>query len=325
MTIEVINSRIDVHSHYLPARYMELLRASGGRVLSPPHDPSTLDKLVAGQDEAGVSTQILSTGPHSPYINNKEGAVTCAREINDAYRAVIEAYKGRFAAFGSVPLPHVGEASAEGCRCLDELGFAGIHLGCSILGRPLDDPEFEEFWQELDRREAIVFVHPGGILLGSEPGLAGMNDPLIAVTIGSAAELATTTLRLVVLRRRFSRIRFVICVLGGALPFFYERINNAAPMFGRNFIAKDTTRPLIDELREFYYDTTHEDDVDALIKARKVFGIEQILLGSDAPARSPASALAFVRAAGFPVSECSAILDRNAAGLLAHRLSRHKH
>jgi predicted TIM-barrel fold metal-dependent hydrolase len=214
----------------------------------------------------------------------------------------------------------IGPASAEGCRCLDDLGFVGIHLGCSILGRPLDDPEFDELWQELDRRDAVVFVHPGGIRLGNEPGLAGMDDPLLAGIIAGAAEVTTATLRLVGLRGRFSRIRFVICLLGGVLPFLYERINAYAPIFGKNSILKNATRPLIDELRAFYYDTTLDDDVDALVKARKLYGVDRLVLGSDAPLRSPAKAIAFVKAAGFPVAECNAILDQNAAGLLSKRL-----
>ncbi|MES2257014.1 MAG: amidohydrolase family protein [Pseudomonadota bacterium] len=321
MTIALNTARIDVHAHYLPARYLEMLRAAGGRVLSPAHDEDTLAHLVAGQDAAGVQTQVLSTGPHSPYLHDASAAIACAHEINDSYAAVVDRSGGRFAAFGSVPLPHVGPASAEGCRCLDELGFAGIHLGCSILGRPLDDPEFDEFWQELDRREAIVFVHPGGVLMGAEPGLAGMDDPMLAVVIGSAAEVATTTMRLIGLRRRHARIRFVICILGGVLPYLYKRLDHAAGAFGKKLLG-DMQRPLIEELRGFYYDTTLDDDVDALIKARDLYGADRLLLGSDAPKGTPAAAIDFVRAAGFPVSECNAILDRNAADLLAHRLRR---
>jgi len=320
VAIDLTDSRIDVHSHYLPTRYIEMLRAAGSRIFGAPHEPTMLDQMIAGQDEAGVSTQILSTGPHSPYLRDEAAAIACAREVNDAYASVVDASKGRFAAFGSVPLPHVGSATAEACRCLDELGFAGIHLGCSILGRPLDDPEFDPFWQALNERDAIVFLHPGGILLGTEPGLAGMNDPLLAVIIGSAAEVATATIRLIGVRNRFPRIRFVIAILGGVLPYLYERLKTYAPIFGKNVVGKYTSRSFEEELREFYFDTTLDDDVSALIKARDVYGIDRILLGSDAPAKAPAKAIAFVKSSDFSATECDAILDHHAAGLFSERL-----
>ena len=151
-------------------------------------------------------------------------AKAAAREVNDTYKDVVDRYGGRFAAFGSVPLPHGQAAAEEAVRCLDELDFAGIHFGCSALGHALDDPEFQDMWSELDKREAVIYVHPGGILSGSEPGLAGMDDAGIAVTVGSAAELATAALRLASLCRQHRRLRVIIGLLGGALPFLIQRV-----------------------------------------------------------------------------------------------------
>ncbi len=312
--------RIDVHAHYLPLRYMDMLRAAGMKTFSPPHPPALLGQLIAGQEQAGVAVQILSTGPHSPYFQDEAAADACAVEINDSYHQAVASSGGRLAAFGSVPLPHVALATREACRCLDELGFAGIHLGCSTLGRTLDDPGFEPFWEQLNLRAAIIFVHPGGILLGTEPGLAGMSDPLLAVTIGSAAELAGTTLRLIGLRTRFPRLRFILGLLGGVLPLLYERINHFAPVLGKDLLGRYSTRPLRDELREFYYDTTLDDDVQVLRKAREVYGCDRLIFGSDAPAKSPAKNAAFLQSAAFSDAEMNAILSETAAELFRERL-----
>ena len=180
---------------------MSLLREGDGPTFGAAHDDATLTRMIEGQDEVGITLQILSTGPNSPYLRDKAQAATAARHVNDAYKDVVDRYGGRFAAFGSAPLPHADVAVREAVRCVDELAFAGLHFGCSALGRPLDDPSFSEMWAELDQREAIIYVHPGGVLCGTEPGMAGMDDAGIAVTIGSAAELATATLRLVGLCR----------------------------------------------------------------------------------------------------------------------------
>ena len=52
-----------------------------------------------------------------------------ARLANDRYADLCAEYPARFAAFGTVPLPHVDAALAELARCLDELGVLGITVG----------------------------------------------------------------------------------------------------------------------------------------------------------------------------------------------------
>lgn len=41
-------------------------------------------------------------------------------------------------------------------------GVVGVSLGCSVLGKPLDDPALDPFFAELDHRRTVAFVHPLG-------------------------------------------------------------------------------------------------------------------------------------------------------------------
>ncbi len=308
---------IDVHAHHLPAAYMALLREGNGPVFGAAHDESTLRRMMEGQDEAGIDVQILSTGPNSPYLSDARLAEAAARNVNDRYRRIVDESGGRFLAFGSVPLPHGNEAAEEAIRCLDELGFAGIHLGCSALGRPLDDPSFAEMWAELDRRAAVVYIHPGGILCGSEPGLAGMNDPGIAVTIGSAAELATAALRLAGLCRTRRRLRIIIGLVGGSLPFLLQRVIWLGGRFkGSSLLAEQgEDGSLLAELRRFSYDVNFLPDPAVLVSAREAYGLDRLLFGSDSPSVEPKVTLQFMRDAGMNEAEVAGVLSSNAARL----------
>jgi aminocarboxymuconate-semialdehyde decarboxylase len=67
-----------------------------------------------------------------------------------------------------MPLPHADAALKELERCLDTLGIRGVTLGCSIAGRQIDDPSFEPFFAELDRRRTVLFLHPVGVSGGPE-------------------------------------------------------------------------------------------------------------------------------------------------------------
>ena len=312
--------RIDVHAHHLPAAYMEMLRVGGGPLFGTAHDETTLQKMVEGQDEAGIGLQILSTGPNSPYMKDVGLAEAAAREVNNTYKDVVDRFGGRFAAFGSVPLPHGQAAAQEAIRCLDALDFAGIHFGCSALGHALDDPQFEDMWSELDKREAIIYVHPGGILSGSEPGLAGMDDPGIAVTIGSAAELATAALRLASICRKHRRLRVIIGLLGGALPFLIQRVIWLGNRFkGKSVLANGPDGSLLEELRRFSYDTNLLPDPAAIRVARDVYGLDRLLFGSDAPAMAPQVTTQFMREGGLSEAEVSQVLSDNPSRLFGHR------
>jgi len=316
---------IDVHAHYLPARYMALLQAGDRPTFGAAHDDMTLRRMVTEQDEVGITSQILSTGPNSPYLRDENQAVAAARLVNDVYRDVVDRYDGRFAAFGSVPLPHGKAAAMEAVRCLDELDFEGIHVGCSALGRPLDDPAFADMWAQLDQRGAIIYVHPAGILCGTEPGLSGMDDPGIAVTIGSAAELSTAALRLASLCRTHRRLRVIIGLLGGSLPFLLQRVIWLGSRFkGKSLLADvGPDGSLIAELRRFSYDTNLLPDPAAIGAARQAYGLDRLLFGSDAPAVAPAVTAQFMRDGGLTDEEFMQVLRDNPARLFGERMARH--
>ncbi len=317
---------VDVHAHHLPPSYVQLLRDADGPVFSGAHAEGTLQKMVEGQDDAGIACQIICTGPASPYLRDASLATAAAREVNDIYKDIVDRYDGRFAAFGSVPLPHGQAAAREAVRCLDELDFVGIHFGCSALGHPLDDPAFADMWSELDQREAIIYIHPGGILCGSEPGLAGMDDPGIAVTVGSAAELATTALRLVRLCRTHRRLRVIIGLLGGSLPFIIQRVSWLGARFkGKSILAEEgPDGSLIEELRRFYYDTNLLPDPAVIASARQAYGLDRLLFGSDAPALAPQETLRLMRDGGLSETEITRVLRDNPARLFGDRVPLHR-
>src|SRR5919202_5166093 len=220
--------RIDVHAHYFPREYIECI----ARVVDPAVRPTTarapgaaldLDERLALMDSAGIDLQVLSASLVHPYAPEAGDAAAAARLGNDLYADVCRRYRGRFAAFGAVPLPHIDAALAEVERCLDTLGFLGVALGCSVAGRPLDDPAFEPFWAELDRRGTVVFLHP--MFVGFSAELQAYN---LQSMVGALFEDTVTTLRLLLsgITTRYPRIRVIVPHLGGTLPFMMARIDN---------------------------------------------------------------------------------------------------
>ena len=161
---------IDVHAHYFDPAYVDLLERNGAdpRVVFDARAvvalPENLEiaRRIGIMDGSGVQRQVLSMSAVSPYLNGAAAAVEAARRINDLHAATVQKHPDRFGFFAALPMPHVDAALAELARAFEELPAAGVTFTTSINGRSLADPEFEPVFAELDRRAAVVFLHPPG-------------------------------------------------------------------------------------------------------------------------------------------------------------------
>jgi 6-methylsalicylate decarboxylase len=311
---------VDVHAHYFHPEYV----AAIGRLVSAhaaahtaraPGLHMTPEDVIGLMDASGVDLQVLSPSASQPYAADEANAVAAARLCNDIYADVVRRHPGRFAAFGSVPLPHVDAALAEATRCLDTLGMLGINTGCSVLGRALDDPAFEPFWAELNRRGSVLFLHPMGV---GGPCMDQFNLPFL---VGAPFEDTVAAVRLVLggVTRRYPSIRVIVPHLGGTLPFLMARIDGAPDGGGAPRAPEaQVDGAITPHLRRFWYDTVNHDPA-ALRCALAAFGPERLLLGSDFPYAVGSyyqHCVTYVAEAGLSPAELEAVLGGNAQALL---------
>jgi predicted TIM-barrel fold metal-dependent hydrolase len=291
--------RIDVHAHHFAPEYVACVSRITGS--PPPQPPAASLPLAERADllkEAGVDLQVLSLGPTMPHFPNKGDAVTAARVANDAYAAITSQFAGRFAAFGALPLPHVEPAIAEAGRCLDELRMLGVTVGCSAGETPLDEPSFEPLWQELNHRQAVVFLHP--IFRGAD---AFLRDFDLIGMVGACFEDTLAALRLALsgVTQRYPDMRVIVPHFGGTIPFLWARIQR-----------RDKT----ELLRSFYWDTANGYG-PALACACQTLGADRLMLGTDFPYITPLKlGVDYVRDAGLSPADAEMILDRTAARVL---------
>lgn len=316
---------IDVHAHYFPTAYLDLLDELGrgevetrsGRAGSWPSTADDLERRIEAMDRAGIDVQILSIAAGGPYLRDPAAATRAARAANDRYAEAVRARPQRLAAFAVLPLPHVEPALAELARALDELGMVGAGICTTMAGRPLNDPAFDPVYAELDRRGAVLFVHPTAGACGSPLLLqSGLAWPLGAPLEDAAAALQLLQAGFV---RRFPNVRVVIAHLGGLLPFVTERLDHTAERF-----MPGLGRPS-EELKHFWYDTANGHPA-ALRCACDTLGADRLVLGVDYPfvrGAAYANGNAYLDAIALSTAEVRAIRTTNAASLLggfAHRI-----
>jgi 6-methylsalicylate decarboxylase len=295
---------IDVHAHYYPPRYLEVI----GRPGLPPLAAAALARQSIGErvallDRVGIDTQVLSVSQAQPYLADPRSAAEAAKVGNDEYAAQCDAHRGRFLAFATLPLPHIDQALAEIDRASAVDSVVGYTMGCSVAGLQLDDPLLEPVFADLDRRAAVVFLHPVG--QEDTPWLGGHN---LAWLVGAPFEDTAAALRLVLagLPQRYPNLRFIIPHLGGTLPFLASRVT------------RKSAEEIITGLRAMYYDTV-SGSTEALASAYHLFGPGRLLFGTDYPYCDEPQFrrhLSYLAEAGLDSNQVGQISGDTAAALL---------
>lgn len=261
---------IDVHAHYYPKDYTDYIgRPDVVSTRVAPLSAQSLHERLELLDEAGIDLQVLSVSQAQPYLPEADRATQAAQMVNDLYIMLCVEHPQRFRTFAALPLPHVAESLQELDRVMTRTEVVGITLGCTVNGRPLDIPAFGPIFEELNRRHAVVFLHPVGRV-----DIDWLSDFNLAWMVGAPFEDTVAAVRLVLSGTidRYPDIRFIVPHLGGTLPFLGARIAS------KNALGTGLT----DGLKTLYYDTV-SGSVASLVSALDTFGPDRLLLGSDYP------------------------------------------
>lgn len=303
--------RIDVHHHILPPRYRQAARehilalAQGyAQVLD-----WTPEASLAQMDKFGIATAMTSNPSPWTWFPREE-ARSLVRDSNDYATALARDHKGRFGVFAALPMPDIDGSLAEIAYAFDKLHADGICLTTSYDDKWPGDPVFNPVFEELNRRKAVVFVHPAspaccrGLLPGvPDPTIEFMFDVTRCIT----SLLFSGTLS------RLPDIRFIFTHAGGAAAQLAERIiRNAALQKG---IAERLPNGARYEIEKLHYDiatSTSRATFDAITDA---VPMTQLVFGSDYPYLPMAQTVQGLEEFGFDADDLVAIDRANAVAL----------
>jgi 6-methylsalicylate decarboxylase len=271
MTDEFTN-RIDVHFHYLSPTYREkLVDAVGGSPDGFAAPQWSADAALAMMDRMNIATGMLSVSSPGVHFGNDAKARVLARSVNEFAARTMGEHRGRFGGFASLPLPDVDGALEEVAYALDTLKLDGVVMLTNFNGVYLGDKRLDPVFDELNRRGAVVFIHPTSPICWQQSAL-GYPRPMIEFTFDSTRAVVnlifsgTTT--------RCPKLRFIVPHAGGTLPFLARRIG----MFGRGLAGSISTE---EHLRRLYYDLAGSPGSNALAPLLEMTERSHILYGSD--------------------------------------------
>lgn len=266
--------KIDVHAHYIPPFYRHYLDEHGyfgGQVIPAWSPGAALQKM----DELGVDASVLSVArPAFPFGGAKRAA-EMARLVNEYGADLVRERADRWGLFASLPLPDLERALSEVEYAFDELGCDGVVLLTNYDGLYLGDPALDELMAELDRRAAVVFVHPT-----APPG-----PPLTGVPVFAVDFLLDTTRAALNLVRhgvmhRYPRLKIILAHGGGLLPYASHRIAGLTPIGEDGAVDRDA---FLRECGAFYYDTALTASPFSMPSLLAFAAEGHVMFGSDWP------------------------------------------
>ena len=269
---------VDVHHHVFPDFYWEASNEDGNAAggITPP--PWSLDGAIAYLDEAEIDIAVASISTPGVHFGDDRAARTLARRVNEYLADIKREHPDRFGAFAAIPLPDVDGSLEQIKYALDTLRLDGVSLMTNADGSYLGDSRFDAVSEELQRRAAVVFVHPTASPDPTAHTL-GLPDSLLDYPVDTSRAIAKLHFS-----NTFARtpdVKYVIPHAGGTIPFVASRFAIVDQM---NVIPDaDERGTFADTVRRLYWDTASAFSDPVLAMLRSVIGLDRVLLGTDYP------------------------------------------
>jgi predicted TIM-barrel fold metal-dependent hydrolase len=305
-----------VHQHFVSPAYLATLTAKNAKAPVPGlanwkgFSPAS---AVAALDRVGIASAMLSITAPGVWFGDAQEARTLARELNEyAASSFVGAHKGRFGLFAVLPLPDIDGSLREIEYAFDKLRADGVGLLTSYGNQWLGDKALAPVFEELNRRRAVVYVHPTD---------AACCPNLVPGVAAQMLEYPTDTTRTIVslivggTASRTPEIRYVFSHAGGTLMAVAGRFLGAQASAEALVKAAEPDSRL-HHVRRFYYDTAGAANPVNMQALKTLVSTSQIVFGTDMPFFDGAPLVQGLRSSGFTDVELRAVERDNALRLL---------
>jgi 6-methylsalicylate decarboxylase len=280
--------RIDVHHQYLFMKDGNY--AAPAAVKSPQMSLEQMDKH-------GIATAILSTAGYGDEVyDGSEKANMLARKSNEYAAKLVDSHPKRFGFMAVIPIPNQEAALREIEFAFDKLNADGVGILSNIGDKWPGDPSYFPVFEELNRRKAVVFIHPY-VPKACRKLVNGVQDYVVEFDFDTTRAVVSLLYNGVL--SKCPDIRLIVNHSGAAVPVCSGRIKDRVPgdesrlnrvgeRLGKNAnIPKGTMY----ELTRLHYECAHATYPVPMTALMKFVPTSQILFGTDYPAEPMESTL----------------------------------
>jgi predicted TIM-barrel fold metal-dependent hydrolase len=278
LNLTIVALTIDTHHHLLPDFFFEATNEKESPVGGLKPQSWTPEGSLAFMDEAGIDVAILSISTPGIQLPDRNAGRELARKCNELAASLITKYPKRFGAFAGVSMSNIDDAIDEVKYALDVLKLDGVVLFTNSNGVYLGNKIMKSLFDELQRRKAVVYVHPNA----SPDPVAhhlGLTDNLIDFPGDTTRAIAQ--LHYGGTFAATPDVKYIFSHAGGTAPYLAGRFAIVDEM---NVMGDSSRRGTAAEtFRKLYWDTALAWSEPVLHTLREVAGPDKILFGTDFP------------------------------------------
>ena len=308
--------RIDVHQHFSSPAYLELLARKNSVPVAAQVANTfrnyTPNRNIEEMDKAGVATAMLSPTAPAVWFGDVNEARAGARDLNEFAAKTVGDYKGRFGLFAALPMPDVEGCLKEIEYAYDTLKADGVAFLTSYDNKWLGDKTFDPIFDELNRRNAVVYTHPLEAACCKNP-ITGVS----AQTLEYPTETTRIIMSLIVSNTatRCPNIKFIFSHAGGTLVSIAQRfLGNQVTADGLSKTPDVNSR--LYHVRRFYYDTAGSANPIQIQSLKLLVPPSQVVFGSDFPFGNVGATANGIQTSGLTATELQGVYRDNALRFL---------
>jgi predicted TIM-barrel fold metal-dependent hydrolase len=241
------------------------------------------------------------------------GAEAAARTVRICQDFAAEArtdYPGRFGMFAPLSMMNVDVTLKEIEYVFDTLKTDGINLQSNYGDKWLGDPLYKPVLEELNRRKAVIYVHP--LVAACCARLSVGTFPAV-IEVPHDTTRTVTSLLLSGSFARYRDIKWLFSHAGGTIPLMAGRID---AFYGKRPNLKEFAPDgIMGEMRRLHYDTANATSAPTMAALLKLVPASQVTYGSDYP-YFPLDQIADLRKLGLTPEQLRGIENANATRLI---------
>jgi predicted TIM-barrel fold metal-dependent hydrolase len=276
--------KIDMHVHYLPKAYREGLLTRGEKdpygYPTPAWNPEAHMEFM---EEMGIATAMLSVSSPHLHFSDDHAAKILARQANDEGADVMRKYPNRFGLLASLPLPNIEDSLEEIQYVMDILHVDGFSLPTNTQKIYLGNPCLDPIFAELNRRRAVVVIHPNKPSCVPEGVTENLPIPMMEFFFDTTRTITNMILKGTI--NRFPEIKIVVPHAGAFLSILADRINIPLQMQMIGNLKESIDVYAL--LKGMYYDVAGACLPRQLHALMEIVDVDHLLYGSDYPYTPP--------------------------------------
>jgi aminocarboxymuconate-semialdehyde decarboxylase len=286
---------IDIHAHYFPESYIDLIAKRGPRVgTTVTTDPQgrrfiqvglllrtgpitplfiDIDARLKEMDRQGVKMHALSLTQPMVYWADDDLGLQLSAAFNDAASAAHRKHPDRLIGFAVLPMQNPKLALEELERAAKLPGIRGVYMATAVRDRELSEPSFFPVYERMADLGLPLFLHP--MMINTER----MKQFYLINLCGNPFDTALAASHLIYggVLDAFPKLEICLPHAGGALPILRGRLDRG---FHTRQECKTIPRPPSEYLKRFTYDTISYNE-EILQDLVDLVGADRIMMGSD--------------------------------------------